>query len=82
MKNFVKVFLFFSGFALSVAGACALFYKFFKKHCIIHIEFNPAEENTCECGCEEGVCEECACEECEASVDDLEELEFTETENN
>ena len=78
MKNFMKVFLFFSGFALTVAGACAVFYKFFKKHCIIHIEFNPAEENTPVCECEgECTCEECDCEECVA--DDLDELEFTET---
>ncbi len=77
MKNFMKVFLFFSGFALAIAGACTLFYKFFKKHCIIHIEFNPAEENTLECGCE---CGECECEECSADDGDLDELEFTETE--
>jgi hypothetical protein len=46
MKTFVKVFLFFSGLVVSLAGALAIFYKLFKKHCVIHIEFNPAEENT------------------------------------
>ncbi|MBQ7411816.1 MAG: hypothetical protein IJW10_02790 [Clostridia bacterium] len=75
MKNFMKIFLFFSGFALTIAGACAVFYKFFKKHCIIHIEFNPAEENTPICECED----ECTCEACEADTEELDELEFTET---
>ncbi len=79
MKNFMKVFLFFSGFALTVAGACALFYKFFKKHCIIHIEFNPAEENAPVCECEDDcACE--ICEDCNVDSDDIDELEFTETE--
>jgi hypothetical protein len=78
MKNFMKVFLFFSGFALTVAGACAVFYKFFKKHCIIHIEFNPVEENAPVCECEgECTCEECECDEC--AVEELDEIEFTET---
>ena len=78
MKNFMKVFLFFSGFALTIAGACALFYKFFKKHCIIHIEFNPTEENL-ECDCDDEACEICN-PDGEELADDLDELEFTETE--
>jgi hypothetical protein len=78
MKNFMKVFLFFSGFALTVAGACAVFYKFFKKHCIIHIEFNPTEEPCVECGCEDCVCEDCDCEE--IADGELDELEFSDTE--
>lgn len=79
MKSFMKIFLFFSGFALTVVGALSVFYKLFKKHCIIHIEFNPAEDNAAVCECEgECVCDECECEECEC--DDIDELEFTETE--
>lgn len=77
MKNFMKIFLFFSGMALSIAGACALFYKFFKKHCIIHIEFNPAEENSCNCNEED--CELCSAEaEAEEAGEEIE-IEFAET---
>ena len=82
MKTFAKVVLFFTGLALSIAGAAAILYKFFKKHCVIHIEFNPAEENSRACECNEDECEICnpteECEECEGD----EEIEFELVEEN
>ncbi|MBR2296746.1 MAG: hypothetical protein IKA43_04985 [Clostridia bacterium] len=82
MKNLAKVFLFFSGLALSIAGAAAILYKFFKKHCVIHIEFNPAEENSRPCECDEDTCELCnPSEDCEECVDDEIEIELIEEED-
>lgn len=77
MKSFAKLLLFFAGLAISISGACAVIYKFFKKHCKIQIEFNPSEENSRECECEEDHCEICnpADEACE--VADTDEIEFT-----
>lgn len=83
MKAFMKVVLFFTGLALSMAGAAAILYKFFKKHCVIHIEFNPAEENSLDCECGEEDCEICNCEE-EAAEDteaDSDEIEIELDEN-
>ncbi len=78
MKSFAKVLLFFAGLAISISGACAVIYKFFKKHCKIQIEFNPSEENSRECECDEEHCEICnpveeACEE----NSDTDDIEFT-----
>ncbi len=77
MKSFAKVLLFFAGLAISISGACAVIYKFFKKHCKIQIEFNPSEENSRECECDEELCEICnpVDEACEAA--DADEIEFT-----
>ena len=83
MKTFVKVFLFFSGLVVSLAGALAIFYKLFKKHCVIHIEFNPAEENTHEFNCEDDACEICNPkeEDKEDAQDDEIEFELVDDEN-
>lgn len=75
MKAFMKVFLFFSGLVVSVAGALAIFYKLFKKHCIIHIEFNPAEENSRLCDCDDTSCDICNPAE-EESAEESDEMEI------
>ena len=79
MKTFGKFVMFLSGMALSMAAAAAVLYKFFKKHCIIHIEFDPAEENSRACECENDTCEICnpapeaeAAEEAEENTDEIE----------
>lgn len=76
MKNFMKVFLFFTGFMLSIAGALAILYRFFKKHCVIHIEWCPAEENTHEFSCEDDACEICNADKKDDDKEDEDELEF------
>ncbi len=83
MKAFAKVLLFFTGLALSMAGAAAILYKFFKKHCVIHIEFNPSEENSRACECDEDDCEICnPVEECEECAEESDEMEIELVEEN
>lgn len=79
MKTFGKFLMFISGMALSMAAATCVLYKFFKKHCIIHIEFDPAEENSRACECEQDTCEICNPEpekEEEAAEEQSDEIEF------
>lgn len=59
MNSFMKSLLVVGGVAVAVAGACAISYKLFKKHCTIHIDFNPSEENSRACECDEEHCEVC-----------------------
>lgn len=80
MKKSGKILLFLSGMLFSMAAAAAVLYKFFKKHCVIHIEFNPSEENSRACECDEDHCEICTPPEAEEEDgdgdDDADELEF------